>query len=432
MTKAQRYFNDIKDKRVAFIGTGVSHLELIKLFLSKGIKCVVCDKKSEDDFDDDLRVELEAKGCEFSLGEHYLDVIFNCDIVFRTPGMYYNNETLTKARKEGVVITSEMETFFDLCPCKIYGVTGSDGKTTTTTLISEFLKAEGKRVHIGGNIGKALLPIVETMSESDVAVVELSSFQLISMRQSPNVAVITNISPNHLDVHGTMEEYIGAKTNIIAHQNGYSRTVLNQDNDETMKLAPIVRGKLVTFSLKEKVKTGTFLNENGRLCYTEKGQVTEIVHKDDIGIPGIHNVDNYLTAIAAVWGEVSIQSIVQVARVMAGLNSFDRKLIVIAGGYDKKIPFEPLAEPVNKKVKILILLGATADKIEKAVTESPLYPDSGLKIVRVKSMEEAVLTAQQMANAGDIVTLSPACASFDSYPNFEARGLHFKKLVNAL
>lgn len=463
MTKAQRYFNDIKDKRVAFIGTGVSHLELIKLFLTKGIKCVVCDKKDEDHFDENIYSELSAKGCEFSLGENYLDEIFNCDIVFRTPGMYYNNETLTKARHEGVVITSEMETFFDLCPCKIYGVTGSDGKTTTTTLISEFLKAEGKRVHIGGNIGKALLPIVETMSESDVAVVELSSFQLISMRQSPNVAVITNISPNHLDVHGTMEEYISAKCNLIAHQNGYSKTVLNADNEETMKLAPMVRGKLLTFSLKNKVKTGTYLAENGMLCYTEKGKTTEIVHKDDIRIPGIHNVDNYLTAIAAVWGEVSVQSIVHVAenfggvehriefvreldgvkwyndsiatsptRVMAGLNSFNQKLIVIAGGYDKKIPFEPLGVPVNEKVKILILLGATADKIEKAVTECPLYPESGLKIVRVKTLEEAVETARDLAQPGDVVTLSPACASFDLYPNFEARGKHFKGIVNAL
>ena len=319
MTKAQRYFMEIKDKRVAFIGTGVSHLELIKLFLSKGIRCVVCDKKTEDEFDELIYEELSAKGCEFSLGEHYLDIIFNCDIVFRTPGMYYNDETITKARKAGVAITSEMETFFDLCPCKIYGVTGSDGKTTTTTLISEMLKAEGKRVHIGGNIGKALLPIVETMSDSDVAVVELSSFQLISMRQSPNVAAITNITPNHLNVHGTMEEYISAKANLIAHQNGYSRTVLNEDNEETIKLADLVRGKLVTFSLKHPVQTGTYLNDDGMLCYTEKGRTTEIVHKDDIRIPGIHNVANYLTAIAAVWGEVSIQSIVQVAKNFGGV-----------------------------------------------------------------------------------------------------------------
>lgn len=463
MTKAQRFFSDIKNKRVAFIGTGVSHLELIKVFLTKGIDVVVCDKKDEDHFDENIYEELSAKGAEFSLGENYLDEIFNCDIVFRTPGMYYNNEVLSKARKQGIVITSEMEVFFDLCPCKIYGVTGSDGKTTSTTLISEFLKAEGKRVHLGGNIGKALLPLVETMAETDVAVVELSSFQLISMRKSPDVAVITNIYPNHLDVHGTMDEYIDAKCNLIRHQNAFSRTVLNFDNEETMKLSDLVRGKLVNFSLSHKIETGSYLREDGMLCYSEKGVITEIIHKDEIKIPGIHNVDNYLTAIAAVWGNVSVESIVKVAknfggvehriefvrevdgvrwyndsiatsptRVIAGLNSFNQKIIIIAGGYDKKIPFEPLAKPINERVKILILMGATADKIEKAVTECPYYPESGLKIVHVKSMEEAVLTANKISDDGDIVSLSPACASFDMYPMFEARGNHFKKLVNEL
>lgn len=463
MTKAQRFFAAIKDKRVGFIGTGVSHTQLIRLFVSKGIKVVILDKKDEDHFPEELYYEFSAKGVDFALGENYLDELTRCDIVFRTPGMYYNNPALTKAREAGVIVTSEMEVFFDLCPCKIYAVTGSDGKTTTTTLISEFLKAEGRRVHLGGNIGKALLPMVETMSETDVAVVELSSFQLISMRKSPEVAVITNISPNHLDVHGTMEEYIDAKCNLIRHQNAFSRTVLNADCEETMKLVPLVRGTVVKFSLSGKTDRGAFLRDDGMLCYTEKGKVTEIVHKDDIRIPGMHNVDNYLTAISAVWGEVSVESIVNTAmtfggvehriefvrelygvkwyndsiatsptRVMAGLRSFDQKIIVIAGGYDKKIPYEPMADLVNEKVKILILLGATGPKIEAAVTSSPLYPDSGLKIVRVKTLEEAVRTAHKLANEGDIVSLSPASASFDLYNNFEERGKHFKRLVNEL
>lgn len=463
MTKAQRFFTSIKDKRVGFIGTGVSHTQLIRVFLSKGIKVVILDKKDEDHFPEDLYSEFSAKGAEFSLGDNYLDEMFNCDIVFRTPGMYFNNPMLTKAREAGVVVTSEMEVFFDLCPCKLYAVTGSDGKTTTTTLISEFLKAEGKRVHLGGNIGKALLPIVETMSETDAAVVELSSFQLISMRKSPDVAVITNISPNHLDVHGTMEEYIDAKCNLIRHQNAFSRTVLNADNEETMKLAPMVRGTLVKFSLSGNTDRGAFLRDDGMLCYIDKGKVTEIVHKEDIRIPGIHNVDNYLTAISAVWGEVSIESIVNTAmtfggvehriefvrevdgvkwyndsiatsptRVMAGLNSFNQKIIIIAGGYDKKIPYEPMADTVNEKVKILILLGATGPKIEKAVTSSPLYPESGLKIVRVKTLEEAVEQANILSKPGDVVSLSPASASFDLYVNFEERGKHFKRLVNEL
>ncbi|MDO5125689.1 MAG: UDP-N-acetylmuramoyl-L-alanine--D-glutamate ligase [Ruminococcus sp.] len=463
MTKAERFFSDIKNSRVAFIGTGVSHRELISVFLSKGINVVVCDKKDKESFDKKIYDEFALKGAEFSLGENYLDEIFNCDIVFRTPGMYYNNEILTRARKQGIVVTSEMEVFFDLCPCPIIAVTGSDGKTTSTTLISEMLKAEGKTVHLGGNIGKALLPIVENINETDVAVVELSSFQLISMRKSPDVAVITNISPNHLDVHGTMEEYIDSKCNLIRHQNAFSRTVLNFDNENTMKLADLVRGKLVNFSLTRQVETGSFLREDGMLCYREKGVTTEVVHKDNIRIPGIHNVDNYLTAIAAVWGKASVESIVRVAenfggvehriefvreldgvrwyndsiatsptRVIAGLNSFDKKIIIIAGGYDKKIPFEPLAKPINERVKTLILMGATADKIEKAVTECEYYPASGLKIVHASSMEDAVKTAKELAQSGDIVSLSPACASFDMYPMFEVRGNHFKQLVNEL
>ena len=356
-----------------------------------------------------------------------------------------------------------METFFDLCPCRIYGVTGSDGKTTTTTLISEMLAKTGRRVYKGGNIGKALLPLIETIREEDAAVVELSSFQLISMRRSPDVAVITNISPNHLDVHGTMEEYIGCKVNLIAHQNAYSKTVLNLDNAQTAALAEQVRGRLLWFTRQQKPERGTFLDAEGWLCYAEAGKTQRIVRAEDIRIPGLHNVENYLAAIAAVWGEVPAETIVEVAktfggvehriefvrelngvkwyndsiatsptRVLAGLRSFNQRLIVIAGGYDKKIPFEPMAETVNQRVKILILMGVTAPKIEKAVTEDPSYDPAKLQIVHAASMEEAVQEAKELAQPGDIVTLSPACASFDLYPNFEARGQHFKNLVKEL
>lgn len=463
MTKAQRYFNSLKDKRVAFIGTGVSHTDLIKLFLSKGINVVVCDKKDEDHFDQDLYDELSSRGAEFALGEKYLDEIFNCDIVFRTPGMYYNDETLTKARHAGVIITSEMETFFDLCPCRTYGITGSDGKTTTTTLVSEFLKAEGKRVHLGGNIGKALLPIVETISDTDVAVVELSSFQLISMRESPDVAGITNIRPNHLNVHGTMEEYKEAKCNLLYHQNAYSRTVLSWDDETTKSLAPIVRGRLAYFSRLEKVENGAFLRDDGMLCYNEHGKVTEYVHMKDIKIPGMHNVEDYLTAIAMTYGDVKPETVAKIAkefggvehriefvreldgvkyynnsiassptRVLACLAAFDQKQILIQGGSDKGISFEPMADAICEKAKVLILMGQTAQKIQDAVTASSKFKDSGLKIIRVKNMQEAVAAAYENSHAGDIVTLSPACASFDMYRMFEDRGNHFKQLVNEL
>ena len=463
MTKAMRFFNSIKDKRVAFIGVGVSHNDLIKLFLTKGIKVVICDKKTEDEFDEALYEEFSAKGAEFSLGENYLDEIFNCDIVYRTPGFYYNNEILTKAREKGVIITSEMETFFDICPCKIYAMTGSDGKTTTTTLISEFLKAEGNRVHIGGNIGKALLPIVETISDTDVAVVELSSFQLISMRESPDVAGITNITPNHLNVHGTMEEYIEAKTNILRHQNAFSRTVLSYDNQTTKDLAPLVRGRLSYFSRYDKPECGSFLREDGMLCYNCYGEVTEYVNMKDIRIPGMHNVENFLTAIAMTFGDVKPETVAKVAkefggvehrielvreldgvkyyndsiassptRVLAGLRSFEQKLILIQGGSDKGISFEPMADEICQKCKILILMGQTKEKIKDAVMSSSLYTEGSPRIVIVNDMKEAVETAHKLAESGDIVSLSPACASFDMYRMFEERGAHFKQLVNEL
>lgn len=462
MNRIQAFFEDMRQKRVAFIGTGVSHTELITVFREKGIAVTVCDKRSADQFQE-VYDRLSGMGVEFILGEGYLDALTDFDVVFRTPGMYFNNPALTKAREAGVVITSEMEVFFDLCPCKIYAVTGSDGKSTSTTLIAEILAASGKTVHKGGNIGRALLPVIETIREEDAAVVELSSFQLISMRKSPDVALITNITPNHLDVHGTMEEYTQCKINLIAHQNAFSRTVLNLDNDGTKALAPIVRGKLNWFTRREVPERGAFLREDGMLCYTEKGEVTPVVQMEDIRIPGMHNVENFLGVIAALWGDVEIPAIVQVAkefggvehriefvrelngvkwyndsiatsptRVLAGLRSFSQRIIVLAGGYDKKIPFEPMAETVCERVKLLILMGVTAEKIEKAVTSAPNYDPEKIRILHAESMEDAVAIAHREAQKGDIVTLSPACASFDWYPNFEVRGQHFKRLVKEL
>ncbi len=462
MNRTKRFFESIKNKKIAFIGVGVSNTGVIKMFLEKGINVTVCDRKSQEAMGNTYD-ELKLLGAEFILGESYLDTLENFDVVFRAPGMYFNNPSIVRAKRNGVIITSEMEVFFDLCPCKIYAVTGSDGKTTTTTLIAGLLEKTGKKVYKGGNIGKALLPLIEEIKEDEAAVVELSSFQLISMRKSPDVAVITNIAPNHLDVHGTMEEYIDCKKNLILHQDAFSRTVLNYDNEITNNLETMVRGNLIKFSRRSVPESGAYLDRNGYLCYNDYGTVTEIIHKDSIRIPGIHNVENYLAAISAVWGEVSIENIKDMAenfggvehriefvrefngvkwyndsiatsptRVLAGLNSFNEKLIVIAGGYDKKIPFEPMADTVCEKVKTLILMGVTAEKIEKAVEASEKYDPEKLKIYHVSSMEEAVLKAREISSAGDIITLSPACASFDMYPNFEARGIHFKNLVKEL
>jgi UDP-N-acetylmuramoylalanine--D-glutamate ligase len=462
LNKAELFFKNIKNKKIAFIGTGVSHNDLIKMFLKKGLNVTVCDKKTREQMGD-LADKLESLGAKLSLGENYLDAIYSCDIVFRTPGMYFNSPELKKAMDMGIAVTSEMEVFFDLCPCKIYAITGTDGKTTTTTIISEILAKSGVTVHKGGNIGRALLPVIEEISPEDAAVVELSSFQLISMRRSPDVAVITNIYPDHLNVHKSMQEYIDAKKNIILHQNAFSRTVLNLDNKDANALGEFVRGDLLKFSRKSVPERGSFLDNDGYLCFTDGKTTERVVHKDEIRIPGMHNVENYLTAISVVHGEVSNETIAEVARtfggvehriefvreldgvkyyndsiatspvsVIAGLNAFNQRLIVIAGGSDKQLDYSTMSDAICEKVKVLVLLGATADKIEKAVRESKAYDENSCRIIRVSTMEEAVNAARGAAVQGDIITLSPASASFDMYKNFEERGKHYKGIVNGL
>lgn len=460
--RIDRFFDELQGKRVGLIGCGVSHMDLIRLFSRKGLQLTVFDKRTENELGDKYK-ELISLGVRLQLGEGYLDRLCDVDVIFRTPGMNYYSPALSRARELGKVVTSEMEVFFDLCPCKKIAVTGSDGKTTTTTLIAELLKAQGKTVHLGGNIGRALLPIIEQIKPEDFAVVELSSFQLISMRQSPDIAVVTNVAPNHLDVHKDMAEYIEAKSNVVRHQNAFSTTVLNLDNETTAEFAKQVRGRLFWFSRRQTPKNGAFLAEDGVIYMMRNDEKHRIMHRDDIKLPGVHNIENYLAAITAVYDFVDVNNIVKVAqsfggvehrielvreldgvrwyndsiatsptRTIAGLNAFDQKLIIIAGGYDKKIPFEPLAPKLIEKAKALILMGVTAPKIEQAVTSCEGYSPDALPLYHAKSMEDAVRIAREIAVTGDVVSLSPACASFDLYPNFEARGRHYKDIVNAL
>ncbi len=456
----RQFFNQMKGKRIAFLGAGISNTPLILSFLEQGARVYVCDRRSREQLGD-LASQLENAGAELRLGENYLEKL-EVEIIFRTPGMSFHLPELEDARKKGIAVTSEMEVFFDLCPATIFAVTGSDGKTTTTTLIAKMLEAEGKKVHIGGNIGKPLMPEIDKISSDDFVVAELSSFQLISMRKSPDVAVVTNVSPNHLDVHKDMDEYVEAKKNVLLHQNAFSRTVLNRDDSITDSFRKDVRGQSLGFSMERQLNNGAWLDEDGMLHMAYRGMDVPILHRDEIKIIGDHNVANYLAAITAVWGYVGVESIRKVARefggvehrielvreldgvkyyndsiasspsrTIAGLKAFRQKVILIAGGYDKHIPFEPLAPYVTEKVKTLYLCGATADKIEKAIREYDGYKGEP-EIVRVKDIDEAVALAHKTAVSGDVVTLSPACASFDSFPNFAARGNHFKEVVNKL
>ena len=455
------FFQLLGSKKVGMVGLGVTNNGIAKMLAAKGIHVTIHDRQERAELGDICR-EMEEAGVSLVLGHDYLRRLEE-DIIFRAPGVPFDLPELVAARKEGRVITSDLEMFFDLCPCPIIGVTGSDGKTTTTTLIAEMLRAEGKTVHLGGNIGKALFPEIETVSPEDYAVVELSSFQLISLRRSPDIAVVTNVSPNHLDIHGTMKAYVAAKRNILLHQNAFGKAVLNADNDLARKYAPDVRGSVCTFSRQVNVYRGAWEDQYGTLWYSENGSQTRLMRAEEIRIPGTHNVQNYLAAITAVWGLVSLDTIRKVAhefggvehrielvreldgvrwyndsiatspsRTIAGLLSFDQQIIVIAGGYDKKIPYAPLAPVLLEKAKVLILTGATAPKIEAAVTDCPGWEKSGLKILHAAGLEEAVQLARQEAREGDIVSLSPASASFDRYKNFEARGRHYKQLVEGL
>lgn len=456
----KKFFEQIKGKKIAMCGIGVSNTPLILEFLSKGAKVYACDRRSRELIGETADM-LEKAGAELCLGDGYLDNL-EVDIIFRTPGMSFYLPELEAARKKGIAVTSEMEVFFDLCPATVFAVTGSDGKTTTTTLIAKMLEAEGKKVFVGGNIGKPLLPEIENITADDYVVVELSSFQLISMRKSPDVAVVTNVAPNHLDVHKDMDEYVESKKNVLLHQNAFSRTVLNRDNEITEGFRQFVRGQSLGFSMERPLRNGAWLDSEGYLHMAYRGMDVPIMHRDEIAILGDHNVANYLTAITAVWGYVGVDSIKKVARefggvehriefvrevggvkyyndsiassptrTIAGLKAFSGKVHLIAGGYDKHIPFEPMVPSVLEKVEKLYLCGDTADKIEKAVREDKSYSGNP-EIIRVKDIAEAVEKASANAKSGDVVTLSPACASFDAFPNFAARGNYFKELVNKL
>ena len=454
----QEYLNSLKHKTVAVIGVGVSNTPLLRLLLKNGIAVTACDKRLRADLGA-LADELEQGGAKLQLGADYLEGL-DQDVIFRTPGMRPDVPQLLAAKEKGSVITSEMEVFFDVCPCSIIAVTGSDGKTTTTTMIAELLRASGRTVHVGGNIGKPLLSEAGDMDSSDSVVLELSSFQLMTMTKSPHICVVTNLSPNHLDMHKGMEEYVASKENIFLYQAENDVAVFNLDNDITREQATRAKGAVRMFSRRGAVENGVYLRGE-EIVRCHDGVETVVMTTADIKLPGIHNVENYMAAVAALDGLVDDETIRAFARefggvehrielvrtldgvryyndsiassptrTIAGLRSFKEKLILIAGGYDKNIPFDELGPEVVERVKVLVLCGATADKIRAAVESAPGYEEGKPVIVTASNLTEAAEAARRYAVEGDVVTLSPACASFDQFPNFMARGKAFKAIVN--
>ena len=454
----QQYLASLRDRQVTVIGIGVSNRPLLKLLTDAGAQVTARDRKTADQLGD-IVPQLQEWGVRLVLGEEYMENI-DGDVVFRTPGLRPDHPGLLAAAQKGAVITSEMEVFFDVCPCPVIAVTGSDGKTTTTSVIAEMLRAAGKTVWLGGNIGTPLLDRAGEMQPEDAVVLELSSFQLMSLKKSPKVAVITNLSPNHLDWHRDFEEYVDAKCNLFLHQSEDDVLVLNYDNEVSRPLAEKAKGQVRFFSKNSLPQVNGVWLKNGEML--DNGE--KIMEIDRIRIPGMHNVENYMAACAALKGIVEHSVMEQVARefsgvehrlelvrerngvkwyndsiasspsrTLAGLKCFPAdKIILIAGGYDKHIPFDELGCALPVAVKTVLLCGATADKIEAAVKAAPDYAEGKPHLVRFNKLDDVIAYAAQTAEQGDIVLFSPACASFDQFPNFAARGRYFKEKVNQL
>ncbi len=461
----------IKNARCALLGFGVTGRAIIEFLFDIGAeKITVHDRKSAEELDGDAT--YRSQGIKFVSGEQYLDHI-DADFIFRSPGIRDDHEGIVRAVENGAYLTSEMELFFELTPAVIIGITGSDGKTTTTTLCAKILekKLEGKsgRVYLGGNIGTPLLPRVFEMTENDYAVVELSSFQLKTMKSSADRAVITNLSPNHLDWHTGMDEYIESKFNICCHK-AMPRLVTNADNALTMKLTERVSRATLFSSTRtnyEEIcpegRNKAIFERDGEIILSD-GTIERVMLKTaDIKLVGRHNVENYMAAIGALDGLVSAENVREVARTFGGvehrlefvrtldgvsyynssidtsptrtaaaLSALSQKPIVICGGYDKHIPFDTLGDTLCQKAKCVVLTGATANAIKAAVEASAFRENSELVVVEETKFEDAVIRARAMASEGDIVILSPACASFDAFPNFAARGNTFKQIVNEM
>lgn len=446
----------IKGKKTAVVGIGISNIPLIKFLVKLGAVVTAFDKKTREQLGQ-VATEFDDLGVKLELGDNYLDNLTGFEVVFKTPSMRIDCDALVRVKDEGAYITSEMEEFTRYCKGKIYAVTGSDGKTTTTTIISKLLMKEGYKVWVGGNIGNPLFSNIEEIEEDDKVVLELSSFQLMTMDTEIDVAVVTNLSPNHLDMHKGMSEYVDAKKNIFIHQHECDKLIVNRENEITYGFEKEAKGSIFEFSSKRVIENGSYYKDG--LLYVHGNVVCK---SSDIVIHGMHNVENYLAAFEAVYGDVSFENMKAVAmtfggvehrcefirefngvkyyndsiastptRTLAGLEAFDQKVILIAGGYDKHVSFEPLAREGYKKIKHLVLLGLTKDKIkaefDKLQAENIIVP-----ITLVDTFEDAVMACVEIAEQGDIVTLSPACASFDMFPNFEVRGNKFKEIVNSL
>ena len=462
--KLQEFNNYLKNRKVAIIGLGVSNIPLIEYLHKLNSIVTVFDSKEMDKIDSQIIERIMNYGMSYSFGEKYLEKLVGFDIIFRSPSCLPIVPELVKEAQRGAIITTEIEMVIELGPCKIIGITGSDGKTTTTTLIHEILKQDGYNCYLGGNIGTPLFTKVKDMKPEDIVVLELSSFQLMNMKISPKISVITNITPNHLNIHTDMEEYVEAKKNIFKYQDENGILILNYDNEITKEFEKETKGKVIFFSSKSKIRDG-YIVDDGKIKICENGLRRHVFDTRNMILRGVHNFENACCAISATKDLVKKESVDTVltefkgvehrlelvketktrikwyndsvssspTRTIAGLNAFALKnIVLIAGGYDKNLDYSVLAKPIIDNCKSLILLGQTSEKIEKAVNMEIKKTKNNFPIYKCKDLKDAVEIANKIAVRGDIVLFSPASASFDMFKNFSERGDIFKSYVNEI
>ena len=374
----------LSNKKVAIIGLGISNIPMLDYLYKLNAKVSIFDKKGIEKFDESIINKIKEYDFSFYTGENSLEKLNGFDIIFRSPSCRPDTPEIVKEVNRGAILTSEIEMVLKLAPCKVIGVTGSDGKTTTTSLIYAILKDGGYNCFLGGNIGIPLFTEIKNMTPNDVVVLELSSFQLMNMEISPNISVITNIAPNHLDIHKSYEEYIDSKKNIFKYQKNNDILVLNYDNEITKKFAKEAKGKVVFFSSKSKLNNGVIYDDGIiKLCNDRIRR--HLLDSKKMKLRGVHNCENACAAIAATCSMVSVESQIKTiedfsgvehrlelvrrinnvnwyndsigtspSRTIAGLNSFDEKIVLIAGGYDKHLDYTPIAKPIVDNVSKLI------------------------------------------------------------------------------
>lgn len=460
--KLEEFNEYIKFRKVAIIGIGVSNLPLLDYMYNKKAKVTVFDEKNEETIAKPIMDKIANYGFEFSFGKNSLEKLNGFDIIFRSPSCLPTRVELKREEARGAIITTEIEMLMKMCPCKTIGVTGSDGKTTTTSLIHSILQKSGYRTFLGGNIGTPLFTKLPEMTTEDIVVLELSSFQLMGMEISPDIAVITNITPNHLNIHKDYEEYIEAKKNIFKYQKEDGILILNYDNEITRNCEKEANGQVVFFSSKEKLEDG-FMVDNKVIKESIDRIRKHILNGEDAILRGNHNLENMATAIAATKTLVAMEDAVKAVkefkpvehriefikeieqvkwyndsasssptRTLSGLNAFDEEIVLIAGGYDKNLDYTPIAKPIVEKVKALLLIGQTSGKIFDVVKEELENQKKNLDIYMCEDLEQTVNLAKKLAKPGNIVLFSPASASFDMFKDFADRGNQFKNLVNRI